>query len=130
VKRKNKRAVGVADIKTLLFTGSMVAILGFWNMFARQDASKILESNQGAVLLPAQPPPGLMLDLPPLPTLIPPLDSDQAQDGTDNDIPVQELRSVAEPTPQVSRSSNPIIIGGGGKGGGKGSSVTTTSSSR
>jgi hypothetical protein len=129
MRRKNKRAVGVADIKALLFTGSMVAILGFWNMFARQDADKYLESSQGAVFLPAQPPPGLALGLPPLPTLLPPLDSEQGQDGTDNDIPVQELRSVDAPTP-VPHSSNPIIIGGGGKGGGKGSSVTTTSSSR
>jgi hypothetical protein len=129
MRRKNKRAVGVADIKALLFSGSMVAILGFWNMFARQDASKNLDTRQGAVLLPAQSPPGLVLDLPPLPTLLPPLDTDQGQNGTDNDVPVQELRSVDAPTP-VPRSSNPIIISGGSRNSGKGSSVTTTSSSR
>jgi len=127
---KNKRAIGVAEIKVLLFTGSIVAVLGFWNIFARQDADKNLSTIQGDIFQSAQPPPGLALDLPPIPTLLPPSGIDQGQDGSDNGAFPQELRSVEAPAQQVSQSSNPVIVGGGNGNNSRGSTVTTTNSSR
>ncbi len=125
---KKKDTIGVAEIKTLLFTGSMVAILGFWYIFSRQENNQNLNTSQGAISLPAQSPPGLMLDLPPLPTLIPSSGTAQGQDGNSSEILNQELRSVAAPTQQVIRRSNVIIDGSKGRNGG-GAPVARTSSS-
>lgn len=126
---RNKRSIGIAEVKTLLFTGSMAVTLGFWYIFSNQDSQQNLNASQEAVVLPAQPPPGVMLDLPPIPTVWPSSGADQGQTGTSDDGSNLVLRAVEAPTQQVVRRSNLIIDGSKGGRNGGGGTVARTSSS-
>jgi hypothetical protein len=82
--------------------------------------------SQQAVVLASEPPPGVMLDLPPVPTLVPSNDSAPAQSEVTNNNQILQLRSVSAPAQQTVQGSSPQIIGG--NSGGNGSHARTGSS--
>ncbi len=75
--RSRKRNSGMGAIKTLIVSLGLALIFGFWGLFARQTnpAEKVeaLPTTTEILLDPDQTR-AVMIELPPLPTLIPPLD--------------------------------------------------------
>lgn len=116
---KRKRNQGIPEVKVLMLSLSLVATLGLWNFFSQQDKLALLDS-QAAVTLPAESPPGLALDLPPVPTLLAPSAEGQNTAAQPQAAPtVQPLRSVNKPAAQSFFSfAAPKVVGGGGGGGG------------
>ena len=142
-KTKRKRAFGVPEVKLLITTVSLTATLGLWNLFSNAAREEVVAAQAEVVVMPTQPPPGLMLDLPPMPTVIP-LEAEVAVGG-EVSYPataaeaeqVPELRAVVAPTPVViqPQEQGPIIIQAGRGGGNSGSAsspspVTNTGSSK
>ena len=128
--KKKKRNKGNAEIKVLMVIAGMVATLGFWNFFSQQDKQALLAS-QSTVSLPAESPPAVTLDLPPVPTLLPPGGENQTaavqpQPEANNDLP---LRSVSAPAQSQTFSSSAPLVVGGSRGGGGGGGTTRTRSS-
>lgn len=128
--KKPKRKNGAGEVKILLLTSSLVATLALWNYFSQQDKQALLAS-QGAVTLPAEAPPAVTLDLPPVPTLLPPSGSEPVQATA----PVENqedtglvLRSVSAPSQQTTSGSGPLVVGGSSGGGGGGGGGRTRSS--
>jgi hypothetical protein len=115
-KSNKKRNLGLTGVKTLLLTGSLVGVVGFWNLFAYQDNLKESIVSQQVVELPAESPPGVMLDLPPVPTLIPTDGTAPAPSDEPTDDQNLQLRSVSAPSQQTVQGSNPQIVGGNAGG--------------
>jgi hypothetical protein len=133
---KPRRSAGLEGLKLLMGTGAMAATIGLWSLFANRDF--ITQLTQAEISMPTQSSSDVMLDLPPIPTLVP-FPSGSTVSGSPTAVPTavnsQNLRSVSAPsqpsggggnatTPRVVRAS-----GGGGGGGGGGGTVTTTRSS-
>jgi hypothetical protein len=144
---KSKRKRNYLDVKWLLLSGALVATLGLWGVFTR------LEIQPTASAASAQPPQApdptaesshtITLDLPPMPTLIPP-----APVSASALAAVQPAEMLAAPTPVPVNlpvapkapvkiylgGSKPSKIRGGGGGGASTAAnsvpVTTTQSSR
>jgi len=131
-----RRSTGLEGLKILMGTGAMAATIGLWSLFANRDF--ISQLTQPDASVPTQPSSVVMLDLPPIPTLVP-FASGSAISGSPTAEPTvansQDLRSVSAPSqpsggggtvpgPRIVRNS-----GGGGGGGGGGGTVTTTRSS-
>ena len=62
----------LAAVKWLIVTLSFAATMLFWNLFSRQAYPDAISAAPLVTETPTQPAPVLMLDLPPIPTLIPP----------------------------------------------------------
>ncbi|MBT3389602.1 MAG: hypothetical protein HN413_04250 [Chloroflexi bacterium] len=136
-KRPKKRRSLMGAIKTLIVSLSLASILGFWSLFSQQNDLGVLASTTSNISL-VQPSaePALALDLPPMPTLIPPLDPSTIvqQPAAAPVVSQPELRPGST---VVLGGSKPSSGGGGGGGGGAsaGSSagagaVTVTQSSQ
>jgi len=127
------------DVKWLLLSGALVFTLGFWGIFTKLDHKTLASA---APVDPTQTPDNgsetsntQVLQLPPMPTLIPPADNSVV--AASNPAPV----IAAPPTVMVSSPVRPkapvkILLGGskphkGGSGGsGAPAPITSTSSSR
>ena len=127
--RPKKRNSGMSTIKTMIVSLSMAIILGFWGLFSRQNEPDMLADTgpadtQTLVVQPVSL--SLAIDLPPLPTLIPPLDP----------TTMEQPAAIQTIQPQV-LSTTKIFLGGakpksGGNSNSSGNSaaVTTTQSSK
>lgn len=133
---KPRRSTGLEALKLLMGTGTMAATIGLWSLFANRDFINRLTQPDTSV--PTQDASEIMLDLPPIPTLVP-FVSGSFIAGSPTVQPTaassQNLRTVLAP-PQPSSSTGPSTgprvvrnSGGGGGGGGGGGTVTTTRSS-
>jgi hypothetical protein len=143
------KTLNTHDAKRLVLILAVTSTLGFWVLFsnkARQDAANASVSNDQSV---ADTPPAdsqnqLVLDLPPMPTLIPTLDPSTLPGLTVQTVPQQNNAAVSlpQPTLQPSVPTGKILLGGAAPGstvsqprkrsssGGGGGAVTTTHSSR
>jgi hypothetical protein len=61
----------LAAVKWLIIALSLSAIMLFWNLFSRQAYPDAISAAPLITETPSQPAPVLMLDLPPIPTLVP-----------------------------------------------------------
>jgi hypothetical protein len=132
--QKPRRSLGLEGIKLLLGSGAMAATIGLWSVFANRDYLTELASQP----IPSEVAPvasEIMLELPPVPTLVP------FVSGSTTPIPTSQpsalttegLRSVSAPVQPSINPSAPRVVqasgGGGGGGGGGSGTVTTTRSS-
>jgi len=116
-------------VKTLIVSLGLTLVIGFWGMFSRQNDFSVLAETAPAAaitLLDQTAPRTLAIDLPPMPTLIPPLDSTAI---------AQPVQPVTIPVIQPQVQPNTKIFIGGSKpitGGGSSSpaAVTVTRSSQ
>ena len=92
------------EIKLLIFTISIAVVLGFWNIFSRQGA-QVAQAAVQRVVLSSQPPQILVLDLPPLPTLVPPIES-----STASKMAAQPATALVQPP--VQQPAVKILMGG------------------
>jgi hypothetical protein len=99
----------LAAVKWLIVTLSFAATMLFWNLFSRQAYPDAISAAPLVTETPTQPAPVLMLDLPPIPTLIPPY----------TDTETVNLDPLPSPTPGSVNSSQPapqapvkIFLGG------------------
>jgi hypothetical protein len=103
---RRKGPFDMRDVKRLVFLLAVSATLGFWALFSNKyiHVGSVAQSS-GAAVVEAPPDPTqevLVLELPPIPTLVPTSMPGQA-----------ELRTMAGPSPTpVSTSSVRIVIGG------------------
>lgn len=126
---KPRRSLGLEGIKLLLGTGAMAATIGLWSVFANHD--HIVEQAIQPDAVEAGPAASeLILDLPPIPTLVPftaeqlPVSTSQPSATT-----IEGLRSVSAPSQPSVNTAAPRVVRGGGNSGGSGGTVTTTRSS-
>ncbi len=124
---KRRRTLSTANIKWLILVFSVSATLFFWSFFARQAYADSILAAPADTEAPPAPAREIVIDLPPLPTLVPGL--------------AQQANSASQPAPQESTSqiaapANPApvkIFLGGAKPQARTSapaSVTRTHSSR
>ncbi len=127
--RPKKRKSLMGTIKTLIVSIALASVLGFWSLFSRQSDPAVLAAANGNTSLAQSVDRSLAADLPPMPTLIPPLD------------PSTIVQSVSAPVVQSQvRPGTTVMFGGskpssGGGGASVGSSagagaVTVTQSSK
>lgn len=130
---KPRRSLGLEGIKLLLGSGAMAAMIGLWSVFANRDHLTELASQP----IPSEVTPvagEIMLDLPPIPTLVP-FTSVQTPAPTSQPsaLTTEGLRSVSAPSqPSVNPAAPRVVQASGGSpggGGGGGGTVTTTRSS-
>jgi hypothetical protein len=132
--RHRKRKSGMGAIKTLIISLGLALIIAFWGMFSQQnDFAALTETDPTGTtatitLLDQTTFRTLAIDLPPMPTLIPPVEVDTTT--------ITEPATVQVTQPQV--QTNTTVFLGGSKphqsGGGSSTSsspaaVTVTSSS-
>jgi hypothetical protein len=132
-----RRTTGLEGLKILMGTGAMAATIGLWSLFANRDfVNQLIQQDLN---VPAQSSSEILLDLPPIPTLVPFSNGSTAfglSSTMHTTVDTQDLRSVSAPSqpngvggsvpgPRVVRNSG----GGGGEGGGGGGTVTSTRSS-
>ena len=119
------RTRSLTDVKQLIFALAISSTLGFWALFSNQ-----FNSNQSAAAIgsnastgsvpPLQTEDQLTLNLPPIPTLIPPTDSSAPVSLTPAQKPALQLSAPAKKVVQA--NSKPVAR--------KPAPVTKTSSSR
>jgi len=97
----------LAAVKWLIVALSFAATMLFWNLFSRQAYPDAISAAPLVTEIPTQPAPVLMLDLPPIPTLIP------------RSTETVNLDPLPSPTPSSVNSSQPasqapvkIFLGG------------------
>lgn len=92
----NKNATGAHGAKMLITSAALAATIGGWALLTTHEASAVVKVNQA--LAPTAPAQSLALDLPPIPTLVPPqhivVQNSPAQ-ATSGQPPV--LREVSAP---------------------------------
>ncbi len=136
------------DTKRLVLILAVTSTLGFWVLFsnkARQDAASANVSNDPGTTdtPPADSQNQIVLDLPPMPTLIPTLNASAGAGLAVQTVPQQNNTAVSlpQPTLQPNASTGKIILGGAAPGStvsqprkrsssGGGGGVTVTHSSR
>lgn len=127
---KPRRSVRLEGIKLLMSTAAMAATIGLWSVFANRDHVADLTAQPSAA---EQAPVAneIMLDLPPVPTLVPftagqtPVPTSQPSALT-----TEGLRSVSAPAQTSANPAAPRVVQGNGGGSSSGGgAVTTTRSS-
>ena len=121
-KSSKSRSGGVENIKLLIVSISLTAILLFWSVFSVQDQRNLIGEAQNLN-------PAWVINIPPVPTVVPVNKEDEnpIAGGQTGSQPVPTLRSVTEPEKKVVVPlEGPLIVSGGGGGG---SSVTSTKTS-
>ena len=108
----NLRRTALRDLRVLITTLSLTAIIGLWNLFSRQAQPDQTTTSSGS-LVNAGPAPTGEDGLPPLPTLV---IIDDAQDiGSDIQTTVPTaagavpLREVTAPTPVIIQNRPPVV---------------------
>ncbi len=71
-KASKRSKLDLGAVKWLIVTLSFAVTMLFWNLFSRQAYPDAISAAPLVTETPTQPAPVLMLDLPPIPTLIPP----------------------------------------------------------
>ncbi len=97
----------LAAVKWLIITLSFAATMLFWNLFSRQTYPDAISAAPFVTETAPQPAPVLMLDLPPIPTLIPPSTETVNLDP----IPSPTPGSVSAPQP-AAQAPVKIFLGG------------------
>jgi hypothetical protein len=101
-----RRPVSLREIKWLILTLGLTGMILLWNLFSKQMNQDTAASSAVAAI-PTQPVAGLVLEFPPLPTLVPdsslPINVGAKQD------PVPTPVRVAQPQVQVPAK---VILGG------------------
>ena len=88
------RTFGIQDVKRLILVLSLSSTLGFWALFSNKfnlNSSQAASGNEVATgsVPPIQTEDLLVLDLPPIPTLIPPTNPSTSPTTSTNSSPVQ-----------------------------------------
>jgi hypothetical protein len=120
---KKKRSSRVGETKILIGALALTSALGFWNIFAHQAINDLAstgvsqDNTAGDVTLTEQPQNQVVLNLPPMPTLVPELQS------TGMEIqPLPTAPAVVEVSSQVVQQPTKILLGGAQPG----AATTTT----
>jgi hypothetical protein len=129
---KPRRSLGLEGIKLLMSTSAMAATIGLWSVFANRD--RLINLSTQPVADSSVSTSEIMLNLPPIPTLVPFEGNTPLPTSQPSLLTVEGLRSVSAPSQPV--ANNPlaprVVQGGGGSsggGGGGGGATTTTRSS-
>jgi hypothetical protein len=103
---KGSHRLNLRDVKLLIAAISIASVMGFWTIFSKQLVRDANNTTQ-TVLPEIQPTQGMVLDLPPIPTLIPNLEAQ-----TSTGIPqVQNPASANAPT-IPNQPTTKILLGG------------------
>jgi hypothetical protein len=97
----------LAAVKWLIVALSFAATMLFWNLFSRQTYPDAISAAPLITEAPTQPVPVLMLDLPPIPTLIPP----STETANLDPLPSPTPGSVTLPQP-AAQAPVKIFLGG------------------
>lgn len=112
-----------------VFVLAVTSTLGFWVYFSKtaqdQSANAVNNDQVSGTAPPEQTDNQIVIELPPLPTLVPPLDP-----STVNLAPPPTLAQNQVTVPQPSISTGKILMGGSKPSAPKPRTVTTTRSSR
>lgn len=104
---------------TLVASLSLLGIFALWIWLSNNDLKALMESRDEKTQIPSDPPPGTVLELAPVPTLVTlirpeALNSDtqlKIIDSGANPTPTPEvLRSISAPTPAVVTQKNVPVI--------------------
>jgi hypothetical protein len=77
IKKTNSKVThryNLREVKMMIAASACVLILGFWTVLARQSVKEASQTSQ-VVTPEIQPTQSILLNLPPMPTLIPPLNT-------------------------------------------------------
>jgi hypothetical protein len=109
-----------------VFVLAVTSTLGFWAIFSNQSANAVNNAPASGTVPPTQADNQIVIDLPPLPTLIPPLDTSNASLAAP---PVATQNQVSIPQPSIPPSGK-ILMGGSKPSAPRNQTVTTTRSSK
>jgi hypothetical protein len=113
-----------------VFVLAVTSTLGFWVYFSKtaqdQSANAVSNDQVSGTVPPEQTDNQIVIELPPMPTLIPPLDTSNVNLVQP---PATTQNQVAVPQPSISTSGK-ILLGGSKPSAPKPRTVTTTRSSR
>jgi hypothetical protein len=104
---KRRRKISTANIKWLILVFSVSVTLFFWSLFARQAYTDTIAAAPADTEAPPAPAPEIVLDLPPLPTLVP--DLPKTTTGISQQAPQQGASQIAAP---VNQAPVKIYLGG------------------
>ena len=144
--RNNKhKAPKFLEVKLFIATMTIAVTMGLWNLLSNNAIQINKLTGDAAAAIPAQPPTGLVLDLPPMPTLVPVINIEMPKTSAlvpadpvqpaNNTAQTTQLRSVAIPTQTIIQQNAPVVqssvvIVSGGSGTKKSAPVTATHSSK
>jgi len=103
-----RRSVSLREIKWLILTLGLTGTILLWNLFSKQINQDTAASFTLAAT-PTQPVAGLVLEFPPLPTLVPYLSQPVSLGVKQNLAPT--LAPVTQPQPQVQVPAKVILSG-------------------
>lgn len=131
--RPRKRNSGMGAVKTLIVSLGFAMVIGFWGMFSRENSFSILADTtpkENATLFDQNTTRTLAIDLPPIPTLIPPLEIDTTASTQPVTLPV--IQPQVQPNTKIILGVSKPKSGGGGSSSSSSSpaAVTVTRSSR
>ena len=132
--RSRKRNSGMGAVKTLIVSLGLALVFGFWGMFSRQNELTLLAEtvpNVPITLLDQTTVRTVAIDLPPLPTLIPPLEMDPTNIIQPENVPV--IRPQVQPNTTIFFNGSKPKSGGGSSSSSSSSApaaVTVTRSSQ
>jgi hypothetical protein len=112
-KNKKKRSSRLGETKILIGALALTSALGFWNIFAHQAINDLTstgvsqDNTAGDVTLSEQPQNQVVLNLPPLPTLVPELQSAGMAIQ-----PLPTAPAVVNVSSQVVQQPTKILLGG------------------
>lgn len=122
------RKLSLTDVKLLIVALALAGTLGFWSVFARRTSSvsgsDLAAQNPGLASPPGAVTQSIALDLPPMPTLIPP-----AVGLAAGALPPKVLASTGKNQPSAGQAPVKIFLGGT-KSASRMAPITITRSSR
>jgi hypothetical protein len=110
---QNTRRTALRDLRILVTTLSLTAIIGLWNVFSHQ-AQQDLAAAESDNLVNAGPAPTGEDGLPPLPTLVPMDDmliirNPESKASVQSEAEAASLREVTAPTPVIIQNRPPLV---------------------
>ncbi len=110
---RNARRTALRDLRFLVTTLSLTAIIGLWNLFSRPDQQG-LAAAESDELVNAGPAPAGEDGLPALPTLVPMEEiliagGDESTASLQSEAGAASLREVTAPTPVIIQNKPPVV---------------------
>lgn len=107
---KNKRKNSFIGTKIIIGLVSLAGTFGLWNLFTAKPVETAKPTPENGKTNP-QDASSQLLELPPLPTLVPIVDPAAGQSQTQNagNTPVSGLRQVTQPTPVPPVNNKPVF---------------------
>lgn len=103
---KKRRLSGTTEVKLLIVTLSMTISISLWTLFSKQPLPNASNPPADNAPAPSEPSAGMVISLPPLPTLVP---SSLAASG-DLPQPAQQVTNL--PAQPVLQAPTKILLGG------------------